>query len=113
VTSYVRKYEPDTTYDETMAVYAGALVAQASTMWTGGLIEKRIGPRLTLLLGGYIYTAGKRVGRNDQSCSCVNNGKVENGGADWVACVVQEFRWPPLVSLADDLILQCAGRTFD
>ena len=61
MTSYVRKYEPHTTYDETMAVYAGALIAQASTMWTGGLIEKRIGPRLTLLLGGYIFTAGNAV----------------------------------------------------
>ena len=41
-----------------MAVYVTAVIAQASFMWVGGLVDRKIGPRYTLLLGGYIYVAG-------------------------------------------------------
>lgn len=59
VTSHLRLYDDTITYQKTLpAVFATALGIQGCTMLLGGLIERRIGARKTILLGGYILTLG-------------------------------------------------------
>jgi len=47
VTSYLRRYDPSVTLDKTLLVFALASCGMAATMYLGGIIERRIGPRLT------------------------------------------------------------------
>ena len=58
VTSRLRKYEPDLTYNDTIAVYACALGAQGATMFLGGVLQARLGSKWCVLLGGYILVLG-------------------------------------------------------
>lgn len=58
VTSYLRQYQPELTYDDTIKVYAGALAAQGCTMLLGGIITQRIGPKLCCFFGASILISG-------------------------------------------------------
>eukprot|EP00118_Oscarella_pearsei_P015801 m.145451 g.145451 ORF g.145451 m.145451 type:complete len:67 (+) comp38421_c1_seq2:173-373(+) len=54
IVSYIRMYgHPSSTNPETlMWIFALMAVGTGTTMYFGGLIEKKIGPRLTTFLGG-------------------------------------------------------------
>jgi MFS family permease len=58
VTSYLRQYNPNIDYNDTIMVYASALAAQGSTMLLGGLISQKIGARKCCLLGSIVLVAG-------------------------------------------------------
>ncbi len=58
VTAHLRRYSPDLTYNQTLAVYASALACQGATMFLGGVMEQRIGARYTCMIGGYILVLG-------------------------------------------------------
>lgn len=58
VTGYLRRFDPSLTYNDTILVYASALGTQGMTMFLGGLIEKRIGAPLTVLVGGFSVVLG-------------------------------------------------------
>lgn len=58
VTSYLRQFDPSLTYAYTIRVYALTLFFQGFFMLVGGLLEKRIGLRRTILVGGGLLSAG-------------------------------------------------------
>ncbi|XP_077864687.1 apicoplast pyruvate carrier 1-like [Saccoglossus kowalevskii] len=60
ITSYIRDRSkpPGLTYQNAVWIYAANMVAHALTMFFGGVLDKRIGPRKTALLGGFIVSAG-------------------------------------------------------
>ena len=58
VTAYMRRFAPETTYNDTLMVYAAAIGVQGFFMSIGGIIESRIGPKYCCLLGGWILVAG-------------------------------------------------------
>ncbi|KAH9498550.1 hypothetical protein Btru_007039 [Bulinus truncatus] len=60
ITSFMRSYgsASSLTYTECTWVFALAAMGQGASMALGGLIEKRIGPKLTALLGGWCMSLG-------------------------------------------------------
>lgn len=58
VTAYIRGFDPSVTYSDTLAVYSAALAFQGLFMSIGGFIERQIGARKTVMLGGYIIVFG-------------------------------------------------------
>ena len=58
VTAYLRGYDPSLTYHDTIMVYASALGSQGIFMLVGGVLERAIGPRLTMILGGSVLCLG-------------------------------------------------------
>ncbi|CAL1545164.1 unnamed protein product [Lymnaea stagnalis] len=60
MTSYMRAYGSDTslTYTDCTWVFALACIGQGGSMALGGVIEKRFGPKLTALLGGWCMSLG-------------------------------------------------------
>ena len=55
MTSYMRQEADKTlTYTECSWVFALACMGQGLSMYFGGLIERKLGPRLTSLLGGWL-----------------------------------------------------------
>lgn len=58
VTSYLRQFQPDLTYNETIIIFAGALAGHGSTMALGGVISQRIGPKLGCFLGSSVLISG-------------------------------------------------------
>lgn len=58
VTAYIRGFDERVTYSDTLAVYSAALAFQGLFMSIGGLIERQIGARRTVLVGGYIIVFG-------------------------------------------------------
>jgi OFA family oxalate/formate antiporter-like MFS transporter len=57
-TSYLRRFDKTITLDKTLAVFAIASCGIAITMYWGGVIEKKLGPRLTAYLGCGMLVAG-------------------------------------------------------
>ena len=55
LTSYIRKHSSpsDLTYGESVWIYAMAGMGQGMTMYFGGLLERRLGQRLTVLCGAW------------------------------------------------------------
>lgn len=58
LTSYLRKFDPTVTYDDTVMIYATALGVQGATYILGGIMAKYIGSKRTCLFGGYILVLG-------------------------------------------------------
>eukprot|EP00466_Bigelowiella_natans_P018032 jgi/Bigna1/89181/estExt_fgenesh1_pg.C_450022 len=58
ITSYLRKFDPTLQYSDTIIVFMLTPAAQAMAMPVSGMIEKKIGPRITALIGGVIFAAG-------------------------------------------------------
>lgn len=58
VTSYLRQYSPGLTAHKTLHVYTVTFLGQALTMYHGGQLEKKIGPRYTALLGVFLISGG-------------------------------------------------------
>lgn len=58
ITSYLRKYDPTVTYDDTVMIYATALGMQGATYILGGITTKYIGAQRTCLFGGYALVLG-------------------------------------------------------
>lgn len=58
VTAFLRQYDNSITYNDTLLVYATALGFQGLSMFVGGILEKKIGPKYTCLIGGYIIVFG-------------------------------------------------------
>ncbi|XP_065840960.1 L-lactate transporter-like [Oscarella lobularis] len=58
--SYLRKYSSKTDVTSQTLIWVSALTGagQGAAMYFGGQIEKKIGPRLTVLLGGFIMSSG-------------------------------------------------------
>ena len=61
VTARLRLFDGSLTYEATLPCFAAALGFQGIFMLLGGLIESRIGPRYTALLGGSILSLGVLV----------------------------------------------------
>ncbi len=57
VTSNLRRYQSNVTYDDTISVYATELVAQGCTMLVGGLVGQRIGARKCAIIGSIFLLA--------------------------------------------------------
>jgi len=58
VTSYLRKYNGSLGYSDTIIAFLAAPAAQALGMPIGGMIEQKLGPRWTSLIGGWIMSFG-------------------------------------------------------
>lgn len=58
VTSRIRKFEPTVTYNDTLIVYATALGFQGFFMLVGGISERLLGLKTTVLIGGYTLSLG-------------------------------------------------------
>ncbi|CAG5135272.1 unnamed protein product [Candidula unifasciata] len=60
LTSYMRRYgsAPSLTYTECAWIYALASMGQGVSMMAGGVLERFIGPKLTVLLGGWCMSLG-------------------------------------------------------
>lgn len=58
ITSYLRKFDPTITYNDTIMIYGIQLGTQGATYIVGGLIAKQIGCRRTCMLGGYVLVLG-------------------------------------------------------
>mmetsp|Transcript_2247 Transcript_2247/g.3874 ORF Transcript_2247/g.3874 Transcript_2247/m.3874 type:complete len:527 (-) Transcript_2247:349-1929(-) len=58
VTSYLRQYSPELTAHKTLHVYTVTFLGQALTMYHGGQLEKKIGPRYTALFGVVLISGG-------------------------------------------------------
>jgi len=58
ITSYLRKFNPSITYNDTIMVYGIQLGTQGATYIIGGLIAKKIGCRRTCMIGGYVLVVG-------------------------------------------------------
>lgn len=56
LTSYLRaNVDKDLTYASTIWLNAAFMLGQGALMMAGGILENRIGPRLTCLLGSLIF----------------------------------------------------------
>ena len=53
-TSYLRKYDPSLTYNDTLFVYIVALAFNGIFVMFSGYFQTTFGPRLCVLVGGYI-----------------------------------------------------------
>ena len=58
LTSYLRKFDPTVTYDDTVMIYATALGVQGATYILGGIAAKYFGSKRTCLFGGYVLVLG-------------------------------------------------------
>eukprot|EP01031_Cornospumella_fuschlensis_P039062 gene39062-47523_t len=58
VTSRLKAFHAEITYNDTILVFASALLAQGSMMMIGGLLSQSIGPKKTCALGGCVIVAG-------------------------------------------------------
>jgi len=58
ITSRIRRFHSDVTYNDTLIIFAAALAAQGLTIFYGGFLGQRIGTPLTCLIGGYILVIG-------------------------------------------------------
>ncbi|RYG63696.1 hypothetical protein EON64_15395 [archaeon] len=58
VTSRLKSFHPEITYNDTIMVFASALLAQGAMMMIGGLLSQYMGPKKTCALGGSIIVAG-------------------------------------------------------
>lgn len=54
VTAYIRLFQPDVTYDNTLLVYASEIGLQGLCMLFSGYVERKIGPRKCSMLGAAI-----------------------------------------------------------
>lgn len=58
ITSRIRQFHGDVTYNDTLIIFAAALAAQGLTIFYGGFLGQKIGTPLTCLIGGYILVLG-------------------------------------------------------
>mmetsp|Transcript_31325 Transcript_31325/g.55051 ORF Transcript_31325/g.55051 Transcript_31325/m.55051 type:complete len:439 (+) Transcript_31325:51-1367(+) len=58
ITSYLRKYNPALDYNDTIIVFLITPLAQAIGMPIGGMIENKVGPRMTALIGSWMMAFG-------------------------------------------------------
>mmetsp|Transcript_27636 Transcript_27636/g.44532 ORF Transcript_27636/g.44532 Transcript_27636/m.44532 type:complete len:439 (-) Transcript_27636:108-1424(-) len=58
ITSYLRKFDPSITYNDTILALLAAPAAQTIGFPIGGMIEQKLGPRITSLLGSWIMCLG-------------------------------------------------------
>ncbi|KAL8595959.1 hypothetical protein ACOMHN_018271 [Nucella lapillus] len=60
LTSYIRQHSSpsDLTYAESVWIYALAGMGQGMTMYIGGVLERRLGTRLSVLIGGWFQSLG-------------------------------------------------------
>mmetsp|Transcript_18491 Transcript_18491/g.25712 ORF Transcript_18491/g.25712 Transcript_18491/m.25712 type:complete len:477 (-) Transcript_18491:544-1974(-) len=58
ITSYLRKFDPSVQYKDTIIVFMLTPAAQALAMPVGGMIEKKVGPCYTALLGSSVMCVG-------------------------------------------------------
>ncbi|KAK7485496.1 hypothetical protein BaRGS_00023306 [Batillaria attramentaria] len=60
MTSYIRRHgsPADLTYADSVWINAIAAMGQGTSMYFGGLLECRLGPRLTVLLGAWLQSLG-------------------------------------------------------
>lgn len=56
ITSYLVQFDPDITYHDTLQVYTAVFLGQSLFMYAGGQLEKKIGPRSTAYLGGFLIS---------------------------------------------------------
>lgn len=61
VTSYLRLYDSDITYNKTLIVYASSIAMQGACMMFGGYLQTYLGARYSCLLGGYVLVLGVLV----------------------------------------------------
>ncbi|XP_038073271.1 oxalate:formate antiporter-like [Patiria miniata] len=59
-TSYIREFSQphDLRYQEASLIFALMLVGQGSSMWIGGFLERKIGVRIAVLIGGWTMSLG-------------------------------------------------------
>ncbi|KAK3256401.1 hypothetical protein CYMTET_34464, partial [Cymbomonas tetramitiformis] len=57
VTSYLRQFDPNVTASDTLFVFATALMGLSFSLTFGGRMERKIGPKWTAMIGGYIMAA--------------------------------------------------------
>eukprot|EP01041_Mallomonas_annulata_P000643 gene643-1243_t len=99
VTAHLRIYDPSVTYERTIAVYSCALAFQGLFMSIGGLIERRIGARRTVFLGGYLIVLGTLFSAMAKSLAALilSNGVMFGMGmgiaySSPISCAI---RWEP------------------
>lgn len=56
LTSYIRVHvDPTVTYASSIYINAAFLLGQGTLMMVGGILESKIGPRFTCLIGSFIF----------------------------------------------------------
>jgi len=58
VTSYIRRFEPNTTFNDTLYVFAAILGVEGITLLLGGYVEQRFGAKVAILVGGGLVGIG-------------------------------------------------------
>jgi OFA family oxalate/formate antiporter-like MFS transporter len=58
VTSYLKSFNPNITYNDTIIIFAASLAAQGMTMLIGGIISQKVGVRNSCILGGVTIFIG-------------------------------------------------------
>jgi len=56
VTSYLVLFDPNVTYYNTLHVYTGVFLGQSLTMYVGGKLENKVGPRISSYIGATIIS---------------------------------------------------------
>eukprot|EP00039_Didymoeca_costata_P004512 m.73788 g.73788 ORF g.73788 m.73788 type:complete len:449 (+) comp12434_c0_seq1:171-1517(+) len=56
-TSFLRKYDSEVTFSKNLITFALMCIGQAFTMWPSGVLQRKIGPRITAIMG-VLLTAG-------------------------------------------------------
>jgi len=67
VTSYLRTFDSSVTYNHTLVVYAVAIGVQGLTILLGGILDSKIGTRLTVTVGGSFLILGTFLSSYAQS----------------------------------------------
>jgi MFS family permease len=99
VTAYLRRYDPSLTYDDTLAVYITRLAFVGVFMSVGGVVQVKIGPRKTCLIGGLSLVLGTFLSAFVTSLVglCFTDGVLFGIGVgiSYSAPVVCATRWRP------------------
>jgi len=99
ITAYLRGYDDSLTYHDTLLVYAAALGTQGIFMLIGGLLETKLGPRTTIIIGGGVIVAGTFLAA---TCTSLNNFIFADGvmfgmgmGITYTAPITCAIKWLP------------------
>ena len=99
VTSYLRRFDPSLTYNDTLMVYATALGMQGCTMLLGGILERRLGSRATAMMGGYLIVLGTFLSAFAESLPALllTDGVLFGSGLGiaYSAPIVSSVKWLP------------------
>jgi MFS family permease len=61
VTSYLRKFDPEITSQQSLATFALCAVGTAAIITPAGLVEQKLGPRVTAMISALVMAGGVAI----------------------------------------------------